>query len=303
MATSFFPAPRQPWNRWERLELDDGDFLDLAWLERSSAGRLAILSHGLEGSLEASYVRSMAGRLHACGWDVLAWNYRSCGGVPNRLPRTYHSGASDDLRAVVNHAAPGYAHVALVGFSLGGNLSLKYAAEAPPPPPLSAVVAISAPVDLASSAHAIDTDPLNRLYLRRFLRTLLPKAWDKARRFPGWCRRGDLQRIRTIRDFDELVTAPLNGFASAEDYWARSSALPLLPRLTVPALLLNARNDPMLAPESFPESVARQHAHFHLESPEHGGHVGFPGSGGNLTRWADQRTAEFLADAMGAPEK
>ena len=300
VAASFFPAPRQPWNRWERLELADGDFLDLAWRQEAPGGRLAILSHGLEGSVAAPYIRSMADRLRREGWDVLAWNYRSCGGIPNRLRRTYHSGASDDLRAVVAHAAPHYRDIALVGFSLGGNLSLKFAAEAVPPVQLAAVAAISAPVDLASSARAIDGDPLNRLYLQRFLRTLVPKAWDKARRFPGWCRLGDLRRIRTIGDFDELVTAPLNGFASAEDYWARSSSLPLLPRLTVRSLLLNARNDPMLAPPSFPDVLARSHAHFHLEAPEHGGHVGFPDGTGNLCRWADQRIAEFLAGAMAA---
>jgi len=300
VAASFFPAPRQPWNRWERLELADGDFLDLAWRREGARGRLAILSHGLEGSVAAPYIRSMAERLRREEWDVLAWNYRSCGGIPNRLRRTYHSGASGDLRAVFAHAAPHYRDIALVGFSLGGNLCLKFAAEAIPPEQLAAVAAISAPVDLASSARAIDGAPLNRLYLRRFLRTLLPKAWDKARRFPGWCRLGDLKRIRTIRDFDELVTAPLNGFASAEDYWARSSALPLLPRLNVPSLLLNARNDPMLAPPSFPEELARRHAHLHLEAPEHGGHVGFPDATGNPSRWADQRVAEFLADAMAA---
>ena len=155
VAASFFPAPRQPWNRWERLELDDGDFVDLAWRQEAPGGRLAILSHGLEGSVEAPYLRSMADRLRREGWDVVAWNYRSCGGIPNRLRRTYHSGASDDLRAVFAHAARHYRDLPLVGFSLGGNLILKFLGEQPPPPRLRAAAAVSAPVDLAILDRAV----------------------------------------------------------------------------------------------------------------------------------------------------
>jgi pimeloyl-ACP methyl ester carboxylesterase len=137
---SFFPAGPDQWSAFERLELPDSDFLDLAWMLHPSPrpAPLAILSHGLEGSFNAPYIRSLARTLHAAGWNILAWNYRSCGGIPNRLPQSYHSGASDDLRLVVSHAAPRASTIALVGFSLGGNLTLKYAAESPPHPAFAA---------------------------------------------------------------------------------------------------------------------------------------------------------------------
>ena len=171
------------WQRQQRLELTDGDFLDLSWRQKGHA-RLVILSHGLEGSAQAIYIRGMAETLHQAGWDVLAWNYRSCGGMENRLIRSYHSGASDDLRAVIDHAAQGYESIALVGFSLGGNITLKYAGESPTHSAICAAIAISAPVDLASSAQVLDDDPKNGLYLRRFLRTMKAKTLLKARRFP-----------------------------------------------------------------------------------------------------------------------
>ena len=177
------PRRFRSWQRQERLELPDGDFLDLSWRQKGHS-RLVILSHGLEGSAQAIYIRGMADTLHQAGWDVLAWNYRSCGGMDNRLMRSYHSGASDDLRAVIDHAAQGYENIALVGFSLGGNITLKYAGESPTQSAICAAIAISAPVDLASSAQVLDADPKNRLYLQRFLRTMKAKTLLKARRFP-----------------------------------------------------------------------------------------------------------------------
>ena len=155
------PRRLQAWQKRERLELPDGDFLDLSWLQAGHA-RLAILSHGLEGSAEAIYMRGMAGTLHRAGWDVLGWNYRSCGGIENRLMRSYHSGESGDLRSVIAHAAQRYEKIALIGFSLGGNISLKCVGESAAHPAVMAVVAVSSPVDLASCARLLDEDPLNR---------------------------------------------------------------------------------------------------------------------------------------------
>ena len=298
--SSLLPAPPAKWTKHERLELPDGDFLDLVWqrhLATSEAGNprpLAILSHGLEGSLQAPYIRSMARTLGSHSWDVLAWNYRSCGGIPNRLLRSYHSGESGDLSLVINHAALTYPHIALIGFSLGGNITLKYAGETPPHPCVRAAIAVSAPVDLASSARALDHRRGNRLYLHRFLKTLLAKAAAKARQFPGSIGIAKLAKIRTIRDFDEYVTAPLHGFDGAEDYWTRASSLPHLTYIRVPSLLVNAMNDPLLDQPSFPTAAALENPDFHLETPAHGGHVGFPGFRPGWQRWHERRVLEFL---------
>lgn len=289
------------WQAQERLELPDGDFVDLHWL-RGGFGRLAILSHGLEGSSEAIYVRGMATSLAAAGWDVAAWNYRGCGGVPNRLPRSYHSGESGDLRQVIAHAAQAYAKIALVGFSLGGNITMKYLGEAAPHAAVIGGVAISAPVDLASCAVALDDRPGNRIYLGRFLRTLILKMEAKARQFPDHVSVEGVRRIRTIREFDDRFTAPLHGFRDANDYWARASSLPHLAAIRVPALMLNARDDSLLAAASFPEEIARASRFLHLETPCHGGHVGFIDFAQGLQPWHERRAAEFLnADCAASP--
>lgn len=289
------PRRRPRWQRRERLELPDGDFLDLDWLSGGHP-RLAILSHGLEGSAEAIYMRGMAATLAAAGWDILAWNFRGCGGEENRLPRSYHSGESGDLRLVIEHAAEKYPRIALVGFSLGGNITLKAIGEAPAHPAIVAAVAISPPVDLASSAVALDERSGNRLYLKRFLKTLIAKTEIKARRFPDAIDTTGIRGIRTIKDFDDRYTAPLHGFRDADDYWAQASSLPYLERIHVPALLLSARNDPLLAGPSFPEALARASETFHLELPSEGGHVGFLDFAQGMRPWHERRVAQFLND-------
>jgi hypothetical protein len=291
------PRRFHPWQKRERLELADGDFLDLRW-QQAGHTRLAILSHGLEGSVEAIYMRGMAQTLHQAGWDILGWNYRSCGGIENRLMRSYHSGESDDLRTVIAHAALKYEKIALVGFSLGGNISLKCVGETPSHPAVIAAVAVSSPVDLASCAKLLDDDPSNRLYLKRFLKTLKAKTLAKARRFPQLremlAGKDGIAAVQTIREFDERITAPVHGFAGAEDYWARASSLPHLHRITIPALILSARDDPLLGEPSFPDALAQSSHHLHLESPPHGGHVGFLDFQNGLQPWHERRVRMFL---------
>lgn len=279
----------------ERLELADGDFLDLEWL-RSGHRRLAIISHGLEGSSRATYVRGTAAALHAAGWDALVWNFRGCSSELNRLVRFYHSGESADLRTIVAHAAERYDHIDLVGFSLGGNITLKYLGETPSHPAVRAAVAVSAPVDLTSSARALDQLPSNRLYLHRFLTSLIAKVEAKASRFPAELDTAGIRRIRSFAEFDGRYTAPLHGFLSAEDYWTRASSRPHLSRITVPALLLSALDDPFLPPECFPEPEAEASAHFHLEAPAHGGHVGFLDFRNGIQPWSERRILEFLSE-------
>lgn len=293
------PRRRPKWQRRERLDLPDGDFVDLDWFSGGHS-RLVILSHGLEGSAEAIYMRGMAATLTAAGWDVLGWNFRGCSGPSNRLPRSYHSGESADLRVVIEHAAQDYARIALVGFSLGGNITLKCVGEAEAHPAVVAAVAVSAPVDLASSAEALDNRSGNRIYLKRFLQTLINKTALKARQFPSDILTDGIHAIQTIRDFDDRYTAPLHGFRDADDYWARASSLPHLAKIRVPSLLLSARNDPLLAEPSFPEALALASDLFHLEAPPEGGHVGFIDFAHGLQPWHERRVVQFLNDHAGA---
>jgi uncharacterized protein len=280
--------------RRERLELADGDFLDLDWAT-SGRDRLAILSHGLEGSSHDDCIRGMATRLQTTGWDVLAWNFRGCGQSPNRLVRFYHSGETGDLGAVVAIAAARYPRIALIGFSLGGNVTLKYLGEGACHPAVVAGIAVSVPIDLAASAAAIDRRWSNRFYLRRFLGRLVPKIEAKALLFPD---RLDVRRshlIRTLREFDDLYTAPIHGFRNAMDYWEKSSARQYLDQIRVPSLLLNAHDDPFLTPESFPYAEAAKNPRLFFEAPTWGGHVGFIDSARPIRPWHESRSAEFLA--------
>ena len=284
----------------ERLELQDGDFLDLDWI-RSGSERVAILTHGLEGSSAADYVRGMAESLNGAGWDALAWNLRGCGEEPNRLPRFYHSGETGDLATVVRHASESYGRIALVGFSLGGNVTLKYLGEAPPPSSVVVAAAISTPVDLTSSALALDGRRTNRLYVRLFLQSLIAKIEAKARGFPNELDARGARAIRTLQEFDNRYTAPLHGFRDAADYWARSSALPFLPQITVPTLLLNAHDDPFLTPASLPFAEASASPFLFLEAPARGGHVGFMDLAKGLQPWSERRVVEFLKEPGSPP--
>jgi predicted alpha/beta-fold hydrolase len=276
----------------ERMELEDGDFLNLDWI-RAGSDRLAILSHGLEGSSEDC--RGIATLLRWAGWDVLAWNFRSCGGELNRFARFYHSGDTADLDALVQFTALTYSQIVLLGVSLGGNILLKYLGERIPHPSIVAAVAISVPVDLTSSATALDHRWSNRLYLNRFIHSLLAKVQKKALNFPDHYDLRGSRLIRTFRQFDDRYTAPIHGFRDAADYWRQSSSLQYLQGITVPTLLLNACDDPFLTPECFPYGEAKRNPYLFLEAPESGGHVGFIDLVNGLERWCERRVVEFLA--------
>lgn len=281
----------------ERLELPDGDFLDLDWLP-AAGPRVAVLSHGLEGSSRDATMRGMASALHRAGWNVLAWNYRGCSEEMNRLPRLYHSGETADLALVVEHAARRFPSVALIGFSLGGNLVLKYLGEAPPHGAVACAVALSAPVNLAASARALDQRRANRLYLRRLIASLVRKVQAKATSFPQRIDANQTRGIHGFEDFDGRFTAPVHGFRDAEDYWTRCSSRQFLSAITVPTLILSARDDPFLTPDCFPFTEAAANARLFLEAPETGGHLGFFNSLICEQTWAEKRVVEFLAGAL-----
>ena len=287
----------------ERLATPDDDFLDLDWV-RTGRARVAVVSHGLEGSTDRAYMRGMVRALSRAGWDVLAWNYRGCSGTLNRRLRTYHSGATDDLDLVVQHAlGQGYPACALVGFSLGGNLTLKYLGEqsAAVDPRIQAAVVFSVPVDLGAASAVLD-GPSAWLYRWRFLRTLRAKAVAKQRQFPDGLAHLDPAAITSLRAFDDAVTAPTHGFADAADYYARASSRPLLPAIRVPTLLVNAADDPFLAPSCFPHEEARASDVLYLEVPEYGGHVGFTAFDSEGLYWSERRAAVFLHSATATAE-
>ncbi|MEJ5366051.1 MAG: alpha/beta fold hydrolase [Desulfosoma sp.] len=282
----------------ERVETPDGDFLDLDW-SCVGARRAAVLCHGLEGHSRRPYVLGMARALNRAGWDVCAVNYRGCSGIPNRKPSFYHSGMTEDLETVVRHVAEsaGYPTLALVGFSLGGNLILKYLGERGRDvrEQIRAAIAFSVPCDLAGSARAISR-PQNRLYLRRFLRRLRKKIEAKQALFPELLSTAGYESIRTFEDFDNRYTAPLHGFRDAQDYYAKASAKPVLEHIAVPTLLVNALDDPFLSPECFPYREAYRSPRLVLETPIHGSHVGFYDLSRDSTLWSERRAAAFLQD-------
>lgn len=280
--------------RRERLTTPDGDFLDVD-LAEGGHDRLAVVSHGLEGNSNRAYVVGMVRALAEAGFDVAAWNLRGCSGEPNRLERLYHSGATGDLDAVVQALRPRYEAVVLVGFSLGGNLTLKYLGEAERDPAVRAAVAFSVPVDLAASARVLDT-PSALAYRHYFLRSLRRKVLQKAEVFPDAVAPEGLRGLGSLRDFDDRFTAPLHGFRDAYDYYARASSKPHLAAIRVPTLLVNALDDPFLArPACFPRRTAAESRSLFLETPRHGGHVGFVSLNGDGSYWSERRAVEFLS--------
>jgi hypothetical protein len=299
--TIFPPVFRRVENvtpRRERIETPDGDFLDLdRGSAKSPTNRVAILSHGLEGCSRQTYIQGMARALLSDGWDVIALNFRGCSGEPNRLPRSYHSGATEDLHTTVLHglAANNYDTLALIGFSLGANLTLKYLGDAGADidPRIRGAVGFSVPCDLQACATRLSHWG-NTIYMRRFLRYLKAKTRIKAKLFPREVGIKGLNDIRTFLEFDGRYTAPLHGFSSAEDYWTKCSCKRVLRNIIVPTLILNARNDPFLTPECFPERECAESRFVHLETPEDGGHMGFVEWRAEGSYWSETRAVDFL---------
>jgi len=277
----------------ERIATVDGDFLDLDWYRKGNR-RLVILSHGLEGNSTRSYMLGMAREFLLNGFDVLSWNFRGCSEEMNRKVIFYHSGATYDLDAVVHHVEKKYNEMYLVGFSLGGNLSLKYLGEKKSTnPKLKKAVTISVPLDLAGSCNKISSGE-NIIYSRRFLNTLKEKVVKKALAFPGELPVGLLRKIKNLRDFDEYFTGPLHGFSDAAEYYRVNSSLQFLEQIEIPTLILNAQNDPFLSESCFPMKIARNLKQVHFEFPKHGGHVGFSGPSNQKSYYSELRAVEFI---------
>jgi uncharacterized protein len=280
----------------EVLPTDDSDELHLDWYRQGSS-RLAVLSHGLEGHSRRPYIQGLARALLREGWDVLAWNFRSCGGVMNHQPRFYHSGATGDLDQVVRHGlAQGYQTVGLAGFSMGGNLTLLYLAEQSEKidSRVCGGIAFSVPCDLAGSADTL-ARPSRKIYMQRFLRDLQVKMEEKSRRFPDLIDTTGFDRIQTFHEFDDRFTAPLHGFRDAQDYWSSCSALWRLKDIRVPALMVNASDDPFLSTRCFPTDPDVLGRHTRAEFPKWGGHVGFVEQAKDGYYWSERRAIEHFS--------
>ncbi|HEX5170684.1 MAG TPA: alpha/beta fold hydrolase [Cyclobacteriaceae bacterium] len=274
----------------ERIVTPDDDFLDLFWMKQS-AEKVVIISHGLEGNAQRQYVRGMARAFWLNGFDVLTWNYRGCGTEMNRQLRFYHSGATDDLDVIVRHAATtGYKEIFLVGFSLGGNITLKYLGEQKRNPIISRAVAFSIPMDLRRSCEKI-SEPSNFIYSRRFLKSLQEKVIRKSKLIPGLDVTG-IKEIKSLYAFDDRFTAPLHGFRNALHYYETCSSIHFIHHVSIPTLIVSARNDPFLSKECYPD--LKGHPFVRTEYPDRGGHVGFSQFSKNGLYWSEERAVKFL---------
>lgn len=295
--------PNYPIER-ERLELVDGDFLDLDWRKQRAPDKkennhkLLILSHGLEGSSNRPYITATADYFYQRGYSTLAWNQRGCSGEINRNLRFYHHGVYDDLNTVIEHAlAQGYEAIYLIGFSMGAAVGFNYLGHIHGQQPMldsriKGIVGISTPLDITESARFIN-EGFNRVYVRNFLGTLKTKVSEKAIQFPAFPNLDKLDKVRSFKAFDNYYTAPLHGFKDGADYYHRVSPLRVLSHIKVPALAINALNDPMLGESCYPYEIAEKHPYFYLETPKHGGHCGFPLKGSTYS-WAEIRAFEFF---------
>lgn len=282
------PAPRIAWRR-ERWDTPDGDFIDLDWVGED--GPLIAIFHGLEGSSASPYARAIASLALQQGFRCVVPHFRGCSGELNRLPRAYHSGDSDEIAWMLERLGAKHA----VGISLGGNALLKHLGEAGADAGIERAAAVSAPLDLAAAGRKLDRGFGREVYTRVFLSTLKKKTLQKQRAGQIAIDERRLSRARTFFEFDDTVTAPLHGFAGAEDYWARSSSGPYLARIRVPTLVVNARNDPFMPAAALVAVAASLRdipASVTLDFPDTGGHAGFPGR----RHWLARRVVAFLTE-------
>ena len=325
---SLFRKVTVPYVR-ERIDTPDDDFLDLDWAFAVNSNQLpvisdrlsvigdacfpsvtdncllttnhclVILSHGLEGSSASTYLAGMVRHLTRSGFDCLAWHYRSCSGELNRQQRFYHIGDTSDLHHVIQYAVQkGYQTIYLMGFSAGGNVTLKYLGEygSSVDPAIKKAVTFSVPLDLIGAIKRLEQwDSL--VYNYRFNRTLKRKVLQKAALMPGVFQTEAVRKSRSVREFDSLFTAPMNGFRDVTDYYTRSSSVQFVPNITVPTLIINAKNDPFLSPECFPEAMARELPNVWMEFPAQGGHCGFASKTSGINGdayWSEERAVAFL---------
>ncbi|MDN3722964.1 alpha/beta fold hydrolase [Aequorivita sp. SDUM287046] len=288
------PSPKLVQQR-ERLQLHDGDFMDIDWsFTEKPSRKVAILLHGLEGNAQRTYIKGQAKTLNENGWDAAAVNFRGCSGEANLSYQSYNAGKTDDLEAVLNYILEkyDYSEIGLIGFSLGGNLLLKYLGERETfPKEIKKAVAISTPLNLKGSLEALNQF-YNWVYRNSFLINLRKKYKTKMKDFPEKMTLSDYKKIKSLLEFDNLYTAPAHGFKDAFDYNEKNSSLQFLPNIKIPVFILNAKNDSFLSSECYPTELASKMKTLQLEIPKYGGHVGFHQT--NKLFYSEKRALQFL---------
>jgi predicted alpha/beta-fold hydrolase len=294
----FFRRPDKLDYKRERIDTPDGDFIDIDWVKKGNK-KLLIMSHGLESNTNAKYIRGMATKFLDLGHDIAAWNCRGCSGELNLKPVYYHSGVSYDLRSVVEHALVncGYSEVYIIGFSMGANISLKYLGEESGgiDSKIKAACVFSAPCNLEHGSVALASG-FSWMYTRNFIGTLRKKVEAKTSLFEEMgIDTSKLKDIKSLSDFDNHFTAPLNGFKDAKDYYTQASSIGFIKNIKIPTLIINAKNDPFLAGDCYPYEAVSKNEYVTLEVPETGGHCGFFQFSGSGTYWSEDRASEFLS--------
>jgi len=281
----------------ERVNLPDKDFIDIDWI-KNGGKKLVLLLHGLESSAQQFYVKHTADFLSKKNYDIVAINYRGCSGEQNNLYKSYHSGCSADLDSIVKYIDQNnnYDQLHIVGFSLGGNILLKYLAEYQSTVPTNFVkgVAFSAPIDLKSVSLQL-SNTFGGIYQKHFLKKLNKKLTQKTLSFPHDISLEDIEKLNTLKKFDDFYTAPSHGFNDAFDYYDKCSSKPLLGMVKHPVLLVNALNDPFLPKECYPFDILSKHKFIDYETPKDGGHLAFIKSFSNQTCWYPERIWEFIS--------
>jgi uncharacterized protein len=281
----------------ERINTPDNDFLDLDW-SLCGSETLVVISHGLEGDSNRPYVLGMVRALNMNNLDALAWNYRGCSGEMNKVVKMYHSGETSDLNEVINHVlqTKSYEKIILIGFSVGGNITLKYLGEQNKiPEKIKGAICFSVPCHLESGAMLLAKFK-SRIYMQRFLKSLHKKIKSKAIQWPDAYSDENFLQIKNFLEFDSIYTAPINGFKDAYDYWKQNSSIFFIEKITTPTLIVSALNDPFLAPECFPIKEAENNPFVTLEITREGGHCGFYSSDDDGIYWSEKRAIEFIAN-------
>lgn len=275
-----------------RMATSDDDFIDLDYSRVGSEIGI-ILCHGLEGSSESSYILGMVRYFNNNGFDTISINHRSCSGEMNNQLKMYNSGSSDDLHEIIQFVKKEYSKIYLVGFSLGGNIVLKYLGEEifSIPDKVQAAVAFSTPCDLLSSSYMLESKQ-TMMYRNKFLISLRQKMQEKHKRFPEEIDLIPLKTIKNLREFDDLYTAPIHGYKDALDYYTKCSSKQFLSKIRIPTLLVNAIDDPFLSPDCMPFTESASSSFFHFIATKHGGHVGFVSF--SKVYWSERIALAFL---------
>lgn len=280
----------------QRIDTPDNDFIDLDFSCVGSS-TIVVAVHGLESNTQRAYIKGVVKIVNQQGWDAVALNLRSCSGEPNLTYGSYHSGKTDDLDTAIHYIYERYNSILLIGFSLGGNIVLKYVGEKSDAllPKIKAAIGISTPCCLAGSSVEL-AKLKNFVYQQNFIRTLKQKAIYKQKRFfNSKAYLYKLKKIRTFYDLDSLYTAPAHGFKDANDYWEKCSSKQFLPYVAIPTLIINAADDPFLSESCYPYTEAEQNANVFLEVPCFGGHMGFAHSFHlSQTLWHEKRIVKFF---------